>query len=186
MHNPRQRPAHVFPNAAQRRALEGRLLLEAQVVWNSIPRIWRAGQCSPSMELSADLGKQARCWGRGGSPCAGSQLRGPHGLLLHKTWFLKPVSRPNFPPDDALFFFFFPWGQQRFLRLLHGIPIWLPGLSKHLLIDLLVRYPLCIEGQHRGTGPWTSHPIRSHPKSCLDLKKDTETRGPPEQVYLPF
>lgn len=100
--NPRQRPAHMFPNAAQRRRPG-----KAGCSWR--PRLsgilsqesGEPGQRSPSMELSADLGKRAcRSVGRRDRAAvrgAGSQLRGPHGSLLHKTQFLKTVCSSQLP-----------------------------------------------------------------------------------------
>lgn len=125
------------------------------------------------------------CAGQGGSPwcrvtAAKWVLMGRVSTknLVFKTCVLVPTSRLM----TLFFFFFFPQGSM-ILRFFTAFASLSSRPVQTLLIDLLIESSLCIEGQHRGTGPWTSHPIRLIPESCLDLKKDTETRTPRRQVF---
>lgn len=72
---------------------EGRLLLVAQVVWNSISRIWRTRETLTVYGTFGRLGKLAcRSAGRRDKAAvsgAGSWPWGPPRSLLHITWFFK-------------------------------------------------------------------------------------------------
>lgn len=107
---------------------------------------------------------EARVPGQGGSPwcrvtAAGSSWVAASQNLVFKTCVLVPTSRLM-----TLFFFFFFRRAAAILTLLHGIRIsGSQGLSKRLLIDLLIESSLCIEGQHRRDGALDlpSHPVSS-------------------------
>ena len=128
--NPRQRPAHVFPNAAQRRCPG-----KAGCSWS--PRLsgilsqesGEPGKCSPFMELSADLGKRAcRSVGRKDGEAvsgAGSQPLGPHGSLLHITWFFKNCVLV--PTSHLMMMMIFLQGSRNFYAFSWYWHLWLPG-----------------------------------------------------------
>ena len=163
--NPRQRPAHMLPNTAQRRC-PGKAGCSWQPMLSGLlsQESGEPGKRSPSMELSVDLGKLAcRSVGRRDKAAvsgAGSRPWGPPGSLLHITWFSKNYV---LVPTSHLITFFLQ-GNNNFFTLLHGIGTsGSQGLSKHLLIDFLIESSLCIEGQHwrDGAVDLASHPVSS-------------------------
>lgn len=93
--NPRQRPAHVFPNIAQRRRLERQAAPGAPGCLEFYPKNLESWQM---LTVYGTFGRpgEAHAAGRQ-SVGAGSQPWSAGVAASQKTWFLKPVSLSQLP-----------------------------------------------------------------------------------------